>query len=169
MANCWPSSGSLVRRHSVRVWILRGITGSGKSQWWKARDWGNVRPLVCSADHFFHTGPEGAYEFNPAKIGLAHLTCKRRFLEGLQTSVPEIVVDNTNLTGAEMGFFVHLAELFGYEVSIVQFNCPTQLAADRTAHGVPAVVVGAMAETLRQEILPSWIKDRIVEHVWTGP
>lgn len=79
------------------VFILRGVSGSGKSRLAAAlRDAlpsGMVR-IVSADDYFIARG--GRYAFDPARLGDAHAYCRRAFDAALRARQPVIVVDNTN-------------------------------------------------------------------------
>jgi hypothetical protein len=53
------------------VIVCRGLPGAGKSTYVATLSPGAV---VCSADSYF-VGPDGAYRFDPAKLGQAHEAC----------------------------------------------------------------------------------------------
>jgi hypothetical protein len=67
------------------VYIMRGVSGSGKSTWIanKIRELERlrlfvqppVRTAVCSADDFFVHPSTGNYVYDPRKIGEAHMSC----------------------------------------------------------------------------------------------
>lgn len=56
----------------MRVTILRGLPGAGKSTWTQSHCPGAV---VISADDFF-VGRDGLYRFNPGRIFAAHAACQ---------------------------------------------------------------------------------------------
>jgi predicted kinase len=122
------------------VFILRGVSGSGKSTFAREREryWeaGSCDAVVVSADDAF-TGPDGAYTFDPAGLGEAHADCLRRFMAALARSVEGVIVDNTNTTAVEMAPYYAVAKAYGYHVTIVTVLCNVAEAAARNTHGVP--------------------------------
>lgn len=148
----------------MKVVLLRGISGSGKSSF--VRNLQNYEnPIICSADHFFMI--DGCYVFNPEKLGAAHQACMRKFVlhcTNKDFNDDTIVVDNTNLTVAEIAPYVQVALAFGHEVVIIRLVCMVAEAAKRNTHGVPFKSVEAMAR--RFENLPVyWPKET---EVYTG-
>lgn len=125
----------------MKVLILSGIPGAGKSSWIKALLAGfhNLNVVVCSADDYFMK--DGEYKFDFRLIGEAHAACTRKFVKAIYEStypqVDYIIVDNTSTTPIECQTYVQLALAFDKEVEIVQFNCPAEIGFMRTEHGVP--------------------------------
>jgi predicted kinase len=141
----------------MRVVIMRGIPGAGKSTW--VRD-NMPGALIASADHYY-TGPDGVYRFDPNKIRDAHNYCLREFLTHLMLGGPQdLVVDNTNVKVFEVAPYYRLAEAFGREVEVVWVDCTADVAAARTVHGVPLETVLRMAWSF--EPLPPWWKVTLV-------
>ena len=135
----------------MRVEIMRGVSGAGKSTYA-----GKYFPdaEVCSADHFFMNG-DGEYEFNPAKLPLAHQTCFRKFLGLLAQSCNHIVVDNTNMSAWEISPYVLAGESYGYDVTIHEIKVNVNIAAGRNVHGVPLAGIQRQASNM-QKLPPFW-------------
>lgn len=142
----------------MRVIIMRGLPGSGKS-WWTDnifRQYKEGEVEICSADHAFYTGPNGAYEFKAEKLGEAHLLCQKKFHSLLACEAKEVqaekiqvqclVVDNTNVRLWEMAYYVGLSRVFGIEPEIVHVVAPYWACIRRNVHGVPAEVIKRMAK-----------------------
>lgn len=140
----------------MKVYILRGLPGSGKSTWIEnALDDSGVQPYVCSADHF-HTGEDGVYRFDPKNIKKAHEECLRKFMLNLYGSdKPDfLIVDNTNCSAWEISPYYRLTELYGHEVKILTFWCSPELSMKRNTHNVPATTILSMYQRLLTEVLP---------------
>lgn len=137
----------------MKVIIMRGVSGAGKSTWIR-----NNYPLatlrsVVSADHYF-TDAHGIYRFDPNKLGEAHGACLRLYLEHIRKIDPLIVVDNTNTTVAEIAPYYALAEAYGYEVEIVTLTVEPALAYERNVHKVPLTTIDRQHYNLVNERLP---------------
>lgn len=146
----------------MRVIILRGISGSGKSTYTKKH---HPTALVCSADDYFMQ--TGTYVFDQAKLGDAHRWCMKKFVDAIRedhddlpSSPMEVVVDNTNTQLWEFSGYVQVAEAHGCTVEIVRMDTPVSVAAGRNAHGVPLKSVQSMSDRF-QKCLPWW-KETVV-------
>jgi predicted kinase len=147
---------------SNTVIILRGASGSGKSTYTKKNFPG---AFVCSADHYFHSGPNGEYNFNPSKLGQAHGQCRSKFLHALYDDVPVIVVDNTNTRIDEMEYYVKNAKEHGYDVEVVRLVVPPEVGAKRNLHGVPLEAVKRMNARMQSLPLDWGIIEKIVSGI----
>ena len=131
----------------AKIFVLRGIPGSGKSTLTKeivSKDGGAI---VCSADDHFMK--DGVYSFNPVELPQAHGACQRRFIAACQAAEPDvIIVDNTNLSVAEFAGYVNFGQAFGHDVEIITLMVDPAIAAARNIHGVPADRVNKMHEAL---------------------
>jgi predicted kinase len=139
-----------------KVIILSGISGSGKSTYIASRP-----AVVVSADHYF-TGVDGAYNFDPTKLGEAHGACFREFIELVRLGSTDVVVDNTNTSVAEVAPYVLAAQAYGWDVEILTLMCESEddvrECAGRNTHGVPFQVVMVQHRQLQERILPPWWK-----------
>lgn len=144
----------------MKVQVLRGIPGSGKTRY--VRELGQrYRVHAVSADHFF-TGPDGTYNFVAAHIDKAHRHCLRQYLNVLRSradTAPDVlVVDNTNASVAEIAPYMALADAYEVPAEIVEFACDPAVAAARNIHGVPAPSVQKIHDTARanDQLIPLW-------------
>ncbi len=112
-----------------RVIIMRGIPGSGKST--EARSFGGH---VVSTDDYFMI--DGVYRFDFRKLGEAHVSCMRRFIEHLNAGHETVVVDNTNICIFEVNPYRLVALAMGYQVAVVHVVCDPEICAKRNTHGV---------------------------------
>lgn len=142
----------------MKVIIMRGIPGAGKSSWIRSI---SDDATIVSAD-YFHVGKDGVYRFDPRNASAAHDQCLKRFLELVQGD-STVIVDNTNIRGWEIAPYYRVAEVSGADVSIVRIECDPYIAARRNAHGVPLKNVLDMWAALRAESLPPWWKETVVE------
>ena len=162
------------------VFILRGIQGSGKTSMVN-RKWPEAD--VFSTDDFF-VNEAGEYLFNPQDISQAHDWNLRRFLcqliahrdrlvsaldDGVAPSTASeiaerhcAVVDNTNVTVAEVAPYYQAASALGFKVGIITLLCPWEDAARRQVHGVTPYRVYVNALRLDTETLrfpPWWVHE----------
>lgn len=152
----------------MKVIVMRGIPGSGKSTWvdkFVAEERPASGANLVSAD-YFHLDSQGIYKFDPANVREAHNWCMREFLHAVSTagrpSDAVVLVDNTNTTAWEISPYYRAAEALGHEVEIVQMVCDPATAWARNRHGVPLDKVWAMHCNLITERLPPWWKIRMV-------
>lgn len=126
--------------------IIRGKSGSGKSSLAKYIQSLDPTSIICEADHYFYDA-NGNYNFNPAKIHLAHKECQEKFKRALESGVTAIV-SNTSTKRSERDFYLNAAKEKGYRVfSIVIENLGT-----KDIHGLPLEVLTRQKETLKNNI-----------------
>lgn len=148
----------------MRVVILRGVPGSGKSTVAKSI----VDPLAyivtVSADNYFME--DGAYKFDRNKLDKAHGRCLREFVQevyGYWGRSPDLlIVDNTNTTVVEMAPYVAICNAYDVPFEVVTVDCDPALAAARNTHGVPVEKVWEMHRRLVAAQLPKKWPHRVV-------
>lgn len=161
----------------IKLEILRGLPGSGKSSYAAQMEEEYNHVAVFSADDFFGVGDD--YDFKPELIGEAHKWNMRNFeacLRDLMWSDGKyfradvsddslFIVDNTNTTFVEMAFYVGLAQVYDIPFELVWFKCPPETSKKRNSHGVPDKVIDNMAARFqgRKEMVCHGWKQRIVE------
>lgn len=140
-----------------RVIVLSGVSGSGKSTFSEDESFNESHALVCSADLYFYD-KEGNYNFDGAKLGEAHASCFRNFIDFLRDGYEVMIVDNTNTTESEISPYMLGAAAFGYEAEIITFMCENEddvkVCAARNSHGVPFDKVMAQHNRLSSRSLP---------------
>jgi predicted kinase len=99
-----------------KVYILRGVSGSGKSTFIKKLPKNKV---VHSTDKFFYKGNK--YIFDLKKLPLFHRKNFKEYQESLQKRKKIIVVDNTNLLCKHVKPYIDEARKYGYKVILVDF------------------------------------------------
>lgn len=141
----------------MRVFIMRGIPGSGKSTWvknaWGANekeDWS-----IWSADKYHIEN--GIYRFDPKRAPEAHAWCLKNFIRELVSGEADVLVcDNTNTAVWEIAPYYQAALAFGYQPEIVHVVCDLATAGHRNTHNVPATTIHRMWLNIVNEPLPSW-------------
>lgn len=133
--------------------IMMGPYGGGKSTWLGRR---GLPQAYCSADLCF-LDEAGNYRFDPTKLSEAHGRCLREFTEHVLCLEPEVVVDNTNTSIAEIAPYLALATAFGYEVRVVMcglrrdgasWYANVDVLVERNQHGVPREVIERQVSNL---------------------
>jgi len=125
-----------------RLWLFRGIPGSGKST--AAHYAANGNP-VFSADVFFETFENGdlIYKFDGSKIRQAHENCRSLTEQAMLGNVSDIYVTNTFTQDWEMENYFQLAKSYGYTVfSMIVEN----RHGGENIHGVPVEKVQEMRD-----------------------
>ena len=110
----------------LRVTILRGISGSGKTTWANTH---KEEALILSTDKYFEQS--GTYTFDGAKLQDYHRQTFREYMEAILRREPWIIVDNTNIKLWEFVPYVAAAEVYGYTVEILTFSCSVATSLQR--------------------------------------
>ena len=126
----------------MKVYILRGMSGSGKSTFAGdvSKKVGMKNCAIVSSDDLL-TDRNGRYVFSRDLLKTSHEHCQQFFREYVWNRVPFIVVDNTNTRYDEIQFYATFAKRNGYSVDIVQFvpedrDRAAEIAL-RSTHDVP--------------------------------
>jgi predicted kinase len=150
----------------MKVTLMRGTSGSGKSTYVRKNYPISNGAIVCSADHFFQTAD--GYVFDASKLAEAHQACLRKYmttihnyLAGYCDDVSNVIVDNTNLQLWELAPYLSIAQAYGLEVEIIRCVAPITVAADRNVHGVPLKTIEGMGRRF-ENLLPFWPKEIVV-------
>lgn len=135
----------------MKVTILAGHPGSGKSTWARAQPNGTI----ISADDFFLVN--GKFIYDVTRLGDAHCSCLRRFVAYVTHEAiadiacnRHVIVDNTNTKLVDIAPYVRLAQAYGVPVEIRYFRGEFD-----NVHGVPEPKVMQM---LNQALL-MWEED----------
>lgn len=144
----------------MKVVILRGVSGSGKTTYIKKN---HPEALVCSADSFFYN-EDDEYHFDARMLSEAHRACFSKFLLLLKANHDcdiTVVVDNTNSTAAEISPYYMAAEVYGVPTEIVRLDCRTEVAAKRNKHGTPFHTIRNMRNRF-DRLPPYWPRERVI-------
>lgn len=120
------------------VIILRGIPGAGKSTF--AQLLTELEgTVICSQDDFFIK--DGKYQFDKGRIPLAVEFCKEKFDKAIESNAPRIILDNTNVEGRFMSYYVNKAKSSGYRVfRLIVEN----INGTSSVHNVPLSTINSM-------------------------
>lgn len=151
----------------MKVILLRGGSGAGKSTWVKTN---HPEATVLSADSFFMV--DGQYKFDATKLGEAHATCLRNFItvcqtyQGVDGTGPSVViVDNTNTSVSEFAPYAQVAQVYGHDVQVLTFLYDPVVAHARNTHGTPLKACIEMHKRIQEQtafIPPWWKHDYVV-------
>lgn len=127
-----------------KLYILRGIPGSGKSTYGKkivdnAIDAG-LSAIKIEADDFFIK--DGKYNWNPKLIGMAHKWCQDNVRKALHL-YDVVVVANTSLSLTDVKTYIKIAneEYVDFEVVAIHGN-------HQNVHNVPEETLKKMREKM---------------------
>jgi len=148
----------------MKVYILRGGSGAGKSTWISKNLPG---AMVFSADKFFEK--DGEYMFDVKKLNEAHGWCLRNFVNCCDTLSESnhpannpgndvAVIDNTNTRLVEFASYATIAQAYGHELQVITFIYDPVAAFKRNTHGTPLKVCMAQHQRLAEEtkLIPPW-------------
>lgn len=123
-------------------YFVYGVPGSGKSTYVEKELKTKYKDLQhFEADMFFYD-KNGIYQFNPKKLGLAHMWCQTKFIEAMKNGFP-VCVSNTSLTPKERRVYFMNACAHNYEIHVHYCNGGFQ-----NVHGVPEEKVEKMKNKL---------------------
>lgn len=120
------------------VFIMRGVSGSGKST--MARTLAGSTGIIHSTDEFFMVN--GEYRFDGSKLSEYHKKNFECFVNSLRQGVGVVVCDNVNALRWHYRHYISEAQRFGYQVAFVVMPHPRpEVAAKRNVHGLPQYVI----------------------------
>tara|TARA_A100001388_G_scaffold269513_1_gene245913 strand:- start:5227 stop:5652 length:426 start_codon:yes stop_codon:yes gene_type:complete len=132
-------------------YILRGLSGTGKSTLAKNLRDSHTRARVFSTDDLFMV--DGEYQFDPSKLGEYHalnLAKATEYMEGFGPNNDGLcIIDNTNTQHWEYEKYVEAAKENGFMVQIISIDWQQEdihLYAKRNSHGVPEEAIQRMAD-----------------------
>ena len=132
----------------MKLIILRGVSGSGKSTFAKKMV-KEQNAVSCSTDEFF-VDKNGYYEFNQRLLSEAHSWNRGRIYQAMKMNTDTIILDNTNTQKWEYGAYIEMAERFGYEVEEITIGGTSENEikqyANRNKHGVSLDIIRKQAK-----------------------
>lgn len=137
---------------SKTLWILRSVSGAGKTTLAQTLQEHLPNSVAISADdYFYQLGSDGAmnYNFDASKLGEAHNECKAYVEEYMIDDFDNIIVHNTNTTEKEIKPYTDFAEKYGYKViSLVVEN----RHGNNDVHNVPQEVREKQEQRLKDSL-----------------
>ena len=145
----------------MKVVILSGVPGSGKSTYAKGLLTKHPSAVICSADNYF-IDKDGDYHFDPSRLSDAHAMCLRRYTSTLLyragDPVEVVIVDNTNTTALELAPYVALANAYKIPTYLITVECDPEVAFKRNVHGVSLEAIKRMTQNLKDRKIPPFWK-----------
>jgi uncharacterized protein YueI len=117
---------AIVLSQNKKMYLLRGVPGSGKSMKSDSILLENgINPAdtiirnqhILSTDDYFIIN--GKYKFNPSKLAEYHQANHKRTSKHMLNDITPLIIDNTNIMPWEMKNYVNLADKNGYETIIL--------------------------------------------------
>lgn len=125
----------------VKLFLIRGVPGSGKSSFAQDLLDSLVVGAVCEADSYFTNG-HGDYVFDASKLKEAHNYCEELARSNLKIGV-SVAVSNTSTTEKEVEVYRKIAEEFGAQfISLVVES----RHGGKNLHNVPADKIQQMKQ-----------------------
>lgn len=126
------------------VYIMRGVSGSGKSHEAKMMAF-TYNGVVHSTDDFFVKN--GKYQFDKEKLKENHKKNQKAFLKSLKMGIRVVICDNTNIKLDHMKPYEKMALTHGYDLVYVTMPHPDPaVAAKNNIHNVPEFVIRKQIE-----------------------
>jgi predicted kinase len=120
---------SLLNENYLKLILIRGISGSGKSTYAKKLMKDDPSLAHYEADMYFYQN--GKYNFNPKELKDAHAWCKFKTENALQNG-QSVIVSNTFTQKWEIEPYIQLGKKYGAEIVIKKATGNYQ-----NVHGVP--------------------------------
>lgn len=141
----------------MKLILMRGVTGSGKST--RARELQEQNPgaRILSTDDLFVE--DGEYRFDPNKLAHNHSENQERCRLAMLERAELIIIDNTNIMPWEMKPYHLLAQEHGYETTILEIPPPPleellRRQESRTDKRVPRETLERMLERWKPGVTP---------------
>jgi predicted kinase len=146
--NMGSQTGAVQSEMKRKLYIMRGLPGSGKST--KAKELAGNLGQIFSTDEYFMQ--DGKYQFDASRLPEYH----RRNLDdstmAMRRGAGVVVIDNTNIEPWHFEKYLESGRLYGYQVEFVEFD-PTNYSdakikelASRNTHQVPESAIRSMRD-----------------------
>lgn len=133
---------------------MAGATGSGKSHWIRENHPDAV--TICIDDYYYDE--DGVYQYDKTKTAPAMKNMMSEFIEHMQESHSDIVIDSKNLTDSEIAPWILVAQAHNYIVRVVAMKTPPSVSAARNDKGLSeSIIMNQHSRLLRMlENWPRW-------------
>jgi predicted kinase len=130
------------------VYILKGVSGSGKSSLAEELVKGRQGIICCADDYLYNV--DGVYDFTLANGGQNHKLCQEKFLDALEDwTVNVIVVANTNVEPKHWNFYVDAASR--YNATIFHLVVENRHGG-KDSHSVPEHVLASQEQRIKNSL-----------------
>lgn len=132
-----------------KVYIIRGVSGGGKSTLAEEIAKGYENGMVFEADQYFYD-EDGNYNWSADKLHEAHMDCQKRFKKALaDPDVDCLILSNTNTRVPEFSPYKTMAEDAGAMVFVL--ICENRHGGGNK-HRVPPVVLEKQEQRIKSNI-----------------
>ena len=109
---------NILFKQTKKIFIMRGLPGSGKSEWINDYIVKHNTPVnVCNYQIFKNKDPK-------ISIPQAYSLCFKLFIKYLKHNEKLIFIDNPNIEMWEYENYKILGDIYGYTINIIEINCP---------------------------------------------
>lgn len=111
------------QQHDRLVVVLRGIPGSGKTQFLEnTLESKNLQGLViCSPKQLFYRA--GNSTIDQADMNIAEAYCRNAFLQALTSDASIIAIDDCHLHSWQYAVYQNIAAVFGIKAKVLEISC----------------------------------------------
>ncbi len=137
------------------ILILRGLPGVGKSTLAEVLTAINKDSVVLSSDDFFYDKTTKIHNFDKEKIQDAHKWNFDRYKKSIESRVPVIIVDNSNIKNFHYHLYLDYGQRHNYLVSVVTIphnDVSDRELTERNIHGVSRETIRRMRVEFEWEI-----------------
>jgi predicted kinase len=127
----------------MRIVVLVGLPGSGKSTWLARNGGGGIS---SDAIRGMLADDEGDQTINESVFETVRYLLRQRLAIGR----PVTTIDATNLTAAERAPYIAIGKSYGCEIEAVFFDVPLEVCRERNRRRERAVGEDAMAKMARK-------------------